>query len=111
MYAILEMGGKQYRVKEGDRVLVEKIEGEAGAKVTFDRVLMLGGGADTPAIGRPIVGGAAVDAEIVRQGRGPKLTIYKMKRRKNYRRKMGHRQAYTEIRVTAIRSGHLAVAG
>ena len=105
MYAIFETGGKQYRVKQGDLVQVEKLPGEVGAKVVFDRVLLLGGTADAPSIGRPLVQGAAVEGEIVRQGRGEKLTIFKFKRRKNYRRKIGHRQAFTELKVTAIRKG------
>jgi large subunit ribosomal protein L21 len=103
MYAIIETCGKQYRVSEGDRVKLEKLPGEVGSAVTFDRVLLLGGSADAPAVGRPIVSGATVEAEIVSHGRGPKLTIFKQKRRKNYRRKIGHRQAYTEIKITAIR--------
>jgi len=103
MYAIFETGGKQYRVKQGDLVQVEKLPGDVGAKVVFDRVLLLGGTADAPSIGRPLVQGAAVEGEIVRQGRGEKLTIFKFKRRKNYRRKIGHRQAFTELKVTAIR--------
>lgn len=105
MYAIFETGGKQYRVKQGDLVQVEKLPGGVGAKVVFDRVLLVGGTADAPAIGRPLVQGAAVEGEIVRQGRGEKLTIFKFKRRKNYRRKIGHRQAFTELKVTAIRKG------
>jgi len=105
MYAIFESGGKQYRVQEGDLVQVEKLPGDVGAKVTLDRVLLVGGSADAPVVGRPVIKGAAVEGEIVRQGRGPKLTIFKMKRRKNYRRKIGHRQAFTELKVVAIRKG------
>jgi len=103
MYAIIETGGKQYRVKQGDLVQVEKLPGDVGAKVVFDRVLLLGGSADAPVIGRPLVQGAAVEGEIVRQGRGDKITVFKFKRRKNYRRKIGHRQAFTELKVTSIR--------
>jgi large subunit ribosomal protein L21 len=103
MYAIIESGGKQYRVKQGDLVQVEKLPGDVGAKVVFDRVLLLGGSADAPIIGRPLVQGAAVEGEIVRQGRGDKVTIFKFKKRKNYRRKIGHRQAFTELKVTSIR--------
>ncbi|MBI5500465.1 MAG: 50S ribosomal protein L21 [Deltaproteobacteria bacterium] len=102
MYAIIETGGKQYRVKTGDRVQVEKLPGDVGAKVTLDRVLLLGGTADAPIVGRPLVPGAAVEGEIVAQGRGPKITTFKLKKRKWYRRKIGHRQAYTELKVTAI---------
>ncbi|MBN1769729.1 MAG: 50S ribosomal protein L21 [Deltaproteobacteria bacterium] len=103
MYAIIETGGKQYRVKQGDLVQVEKLPGDVGAKVVFDRVLLLGGSADAPVIGRPLVQGAAVESEIVRQGRGDKITVFKFKKRKNYRRKIGHRQAFTELKVTSIR--------
>lgn len=103
MYAIIETGGKQYRVKQGDLVQVEKLPGDVGAKVVFDRVLLLGGSADAPVVGRPLVQGAAVEGEIVRQGRGDKITVFKFKRRKNYRRKIGHRQAFTELKVTSIR--------
>jgi large subunit ribosomal protein L21 len=102
MYAIIETGGKQYRVKQGDLVQVEKLPGDVGAKVVFDRVLLLGGSADAPVIGRPVVKGATVEGEIVRQGRGDKVITFKFKKRKNYRRKIGHRQAYTELKVTSI---------
>jgi large subunit ribosomal protein L21 len=105
MYAIIETGGKQYRVQEGDLVKVEKLPGEVGAKVTFDRVLLVAGSADAPGIGRPVLAGAAVEGQIVAQGRGPKITTFKLKRRKRYRRKIGHRQAYTEFKVLAIRQG------
>jgi large subunit ribosomal protein L21 len=105
MYAIIETGGKQYRVKEGDRVQVEKLPGDVGAKVTFDHVLLVGGSADAPVVGRPLIKGAAVEGEIVAQGRGVKITTFKFKKRKWYRRKIGHRQAYTELKVTAIRGG------
>ena len=105
MYAIIETGGKQYRVKAGDSVHVEKLPGDVGAKLTFDRVLLVGGTADAPIVGRPLIQGAAVEGEIVAQGRGPKITIFKLKKRKWYRRKIGHRQAYTEFKVTAILKG------
>jgi large subunit ribosomal protein L21 len=105
MYAIIETGGKQYRVQEGDRVQVEKLPGDVGAKITFDRVLLVGGSTDAPLVGRPLIQGAAVEGEIVAHGRGPKITTFKLKKRKWYRRKIGHRQAYTELKVVAIRKG------
>ncbi|MDD9943984.1 MAG: 50S ribosomal protein L21 [Myxococcales bacterium] len=100
MYAVIKTGGKQYRVSEGDRVRVEKLPGAVGDTLEFDEVLMLGG--DTVAIGAPYVGGAKVSAQIVGQGRGKKVIVFKIKRRKSYRRKAGHRQAYTELKVTGI---------
>jgi large subunit ribosomal protein L21 len=103
MYAIVEMGGKQYRVQEGDQVEVEKIPGEKASKIKIDRVLMLGGTSEAPIVGKPLVPGAFVEAEIVDDVKGPKLTIYKMKRRKNYRRKIGHRQGYTLLKVVGIK--------
>jgi len=104
MYAIVEVGGKQYRVQEGDQVEVEKLPGEKNAKIKIDRVLMLGGVADAaPIVGKPLVPGAFVEAEIVDEVKGPKLTIYRMKHRKNYRRKIGHRQAYTLLKVVGIK--------
>ncbi|MBW1885311.1 MAG: 50S ribosomal protein L21 [Deltaproteobacteria bacterium] len=101
MYAVIRSGGKQYRVNPGGCVRVEKLEGEVGSSVTLDDVLMVGEGGDVK-IGAPTVDGARVTGTIVAQGRGPKLTIFKMKRRKGYRRKHGHRQDYTEIRVDQI---------
>ncbi len=100
MYAVIKTGGKQYRVIEGQKLRVEKLPGAAGDKVTFSDVLLLGG--DSPKVGQPLVGGAAVAAEITGQGRGPKLIVFKFRRRKNYRRKAGHRQPYTELRITGI---------
>jgi large subunit ribosomal protein L21 len=100
MYAVIRTGGKQYRVSEGQLLRVEKLAGSAGDKITFGEVLLLGG--DTPKIGRPLVQGAAVAAEITAQDRGKKLVIFKFRRRKNYRRKNGHRQPYTELKITGI---------
>jgi large subunit ribosomal protein L21 len=100
MYAVIRTGGKQYRVSEGQRLRVEKLPGEVGDKLELDQVLMVGG--DKVAVGAPLVDGAKVDAEIVGQGRGKKLIVYKIKRRKSYRRKAGHRQPYTELKVTGI---------
>jgi len=100
MYAVIKTGGKQYRVAEGQKLRVEKLTGNAGDKVTFDEVLLVGG--DSPQIGLPLVKGASVAAEIVGQDRGKKIVVFKFKRRKNYRRKNGHRQPYTELKITGI---------
>jgi large subunit ribosomal protein L21 len=101
MYAVVRTGGKQLRVEPGAAVRVEKLEGSVGDSVELSEVLLVGaeGGAT---IGTPLVAGAKVVGTIVAQGRGPKLTIFKMKRRKGYRLKAGHRQSYTEIRVDKI---------
>jgi large subunit ribosomal protein L21 len=103
MYAVFKTGGKQYRVASGDKVRVEKLPGNVGDAVAFDSVLLLGGleGAAIK-LGRPLVGGAKVEAKIVGQGLGKKLIIFKFRRRKNYRRKNGHRQPYTELKITGI---------
>ena len=100
MYAVIKTGGKQYRGSEGDRLRVEKLPGEPGAQVTFDEVLMIGG--EKVAIGTPVVKGAKVRAEIVTQGRDKKVIVFKFRRRKNYRRKRGHRQPFTELKITGI---------
>jgi large subunit ribosomal protein L21 len=102
MYAVIRTGGKQYRVSEGDRLRVEKLPGQVGETLQFDQVLMLGG--DKVSIGKPLVAGAKVAAQIVAQDRAKKIIVYKFRRRKNYRRKQGHRQAYTEVRVTGIQA-------
>jgi len=101
MYAVIRSGGKQYRVSPGSSLRVEKLAGEVGSNITLDDVLMVGGDADVQ-IGTPTINGARVVGTITAQGRGPKLTVFKMKRRKGYRRKYGHRQDYTEIRVDQI---------
>lgn len=100
MYAVIKTGGKQYRVSEGDRLRVEKIDGQKGDKIELAEVLMLGG--ERVAIGSPTVAGATVSAEIIGQGLGKKIIVFKMRRRKRYRRKNGHRQPFTELRVTGI---------
>ena len=100
MYAVIKTGGKQYRVSEGQKVLVEKLPGQNGDKVTLNEVLFVGG--DSPKIGQPLVKGASVAAEIVEQGRGKKLVVFKFRRRKNYRRKAGHRQPFTALKITSI---------
>ncbi len=98
--AVIRTGGKQYRVAEGDLVRVEKLDGAAGDKVSFDEVLFLGG--DSPKFGSPLVSGAKVSGEIVSQGRGEKIIIFKFKRRKKYRRKQGHRQSFTAVKITEV---------
>jgi large subunit ribosomal protein L21 len=100
MYAVIKTGGKQYRVALNDVVTVEKVAGEAGATVEFADVLMLGG--EAPKIGTPGVAGAKVTAEIVEQGRAPKVIAFKKRRRKNSRRKRGHRQEQTTVRIKDI---------
>ena len=100
-YAVIETGGKQYRVKQGDVFEVERLEGETGAKVTLDRVLALSNGSELT-VGTPVVAGAAVAAEIVGQLRGEKVVNFKKKRRKGYHRKIGHRQELTRLRVQSI---------
>ena len=100
MYAVIKTGGKQYRVSEGQLLRVERLAGSAGDKVTFGEVLLVGG--DAPKVGRPLVQGASVAAEITAQDRGKKLIVFKFRRRKNYRRKNGHRQPYTELKITGI---------
>ena len=99
-YAVIKTGGKQYRVSEGDRIRVEKLAGDVGAEVTFDEILMLGG--DKVSIGMPLVSGASVKAKIVAQDRAKKVIIFKYRRRKNYRRKQGHRQPFTELVITGV---------
>ncbi len=101
MYAVVRTGGKQFRVEPGEAVRVEKLEGSVGDSIELSEVLLVGA-EDGAKIGTPLVAGAKVVGTITAQGRGPKLTIFKMKRRKGYRRKAGHRQSYTEIRVDKI---------
>ncbi|MGC8535919.1 MAG: 50S ribosomal protein L21 [Rhizomicrobium sp.] len=103
MFAVIRTGGKQYKVAKDDVLSVEKLEGEAGAAVTFADVLMLGG--ETVRAGAPLVGGASVMAEIVEQGRGEKVVAFKKRRRKDSRRKRGHRQHFTKVKITEIHAG------
>ena len=100
MYAVIKTGGKQYRVSEGDRIRVEKLAGDVGTELTFDEVLMLGG--DKVSVGAPLVSGASVKAKIVAQDRAKKVIVFKYKRRKNYRKKYGHRQPFSEIEITGV---------
>jgi len=101
MYAVIRTGGKQYRVKPGDMLVVEKLPGEAGAKVSFDEVLMVGEGAEVT-VGAPLVEGASVTATLVETRKGEKVKIFKKIRRQGYRRTRGHRQTETVLRVTAV---------
>ena len=101
MYAVIQTGGKQYRVKSGEQVKVEMLPAEVGAAVSFDRVLMLGEG-DGARVGAPFVDGARVKATVVAKGRGEKLRIFKLRRRKHYAKTQGHRQAFTEVRIDEI---------
>ncbi|MEM1009447.1 MAG: 50S ribosomal protein L21 [Myxococcota bacterium] len=100
MYAVIQTGGKQYRVAEGDLFFVEKLPGEKDQEIVFDQVLMLGG--EQPQIGAPLLPQARVVCEVVEQFRGKKILVYKFKRRKKYRRRQGHRQSYTRLRVKQI---------
>lgn len=103
MFAVIRTGGKQYRVAPDDVIAVEKLAGEPGALVEFGEVLMIGEGAEV-ATGAPLIAGAAVSATVVGQTRAPKIIVFKKKRRQNYRRKKGHRQHQTVLRITEIRS-------
>lgn len=101
MYAVVATGGKQYRVEAGDILRVEKLSGDVGAEVAFDHVLMLADGENVK-IGQPIVSGAAVKGHIVEQGKQKKVLVFKYKRRKRYRRKQGHRQLFTAVKIDTI---------
>ena len=103
MFAVIRTGGKQYRVVKDDVLAIERIDGDAGAKITLGEVLLLGG--DSPKAGSPLVSGASVTAEIVEQKRAEKVVAFKKKRRKNTHRKRGHRQHQTVVRITGINAG------
>lgn len=103
MYAVIESGGKQHRVEEGEVLRLEKLEASTGDSINFDKVLMIGEGADVK-IGKPYVEGN-VTAEVLTHGRGDKVTIVKFKRRKHHLKRQGHRQWYTEVKITAISEG------
>jgi large subunit ribosomal protein L21 len=104
MFAVIKTGGKQYRVAKDDVLVVEKLTPDKDGKLEFTDVLMVGGGESAPKVGSPLVSGAKVTAELVEQTRGPKLIAFKKRRRKNSRRKRGHRQDLSKIRITAITS-------
>lgn len=101
MYAVIESGGKQHRVTEGESLKLEKLDAATGETVEFDRVLMVGADEDVK-IGTPVVEGGKVTAEVVAHGRGEKIRIVKFNRRKHYRNETGHRQWYTEVKITGI---------
>lgn len=107
MFAVIETGGKQYKVGKGDVIFVEKLDGEAGAQVTFDKVMMVADGG-ARMIGKPYVAGAAVTAEVLEQTRAPKIIVFRKKRRQNFRRKRGHRQRLSVLRITGINMGKAA---
>ncbi len=100
MYAVLETGGKQYKVSQGDVISVEKLSAKPGEKVELSKILMIGG--EKTVIGNPVVKSAKVIGEVVKQDRADKVIVFKMKRRKNYRRTRGHRQAFTSLKITDI---------
>ena len=100
MFAVIRTGGKQYKVAKDDVISIERLDGDAGAKITFGEVMMLGG--DAPKHGAPLIKGASVAAEVVEQGKGEKVVAFKKKRRKNTHRKRGHRQHFTKVKITSI---------
>jgi large subunit ribosomal protein L21 len=101
MYAVVATGGKQYKIQEGETLRIEKIDGNVGEALTFDQVLLVADG-DKLAVGQPMVAGASVSAHIVEQGKEKKILVFKYKRRKRYRRKQGHRQPFTAVRIDSI---------
>ena len=104
MYAIFRAAGKQFRAEQGKTLRLPRIDAEPGTKLTFDEVLLSSDG-ETVRAGTPLVKGASVTAEVVAEGKEPKIYVFKFKRRKNYRRKTGHRQHFTEVRVTGLKLG------
>jgi large subunit ribosomal protein L21 len=101
MYAVIKTGGKQYRVAAGEKLKVEQIPADIGAQLVLDQVLMVGEG-DSVQLGKPVLTGATVSATVLAHGRGEKVTIFKMRRRKHYQKHQGHRQGYTELRIDSI---------
>jgi large subunit ribosomal protein L21 len=101
MYAVVDVAGSQYKVQEGDRIRVSRLSSEAGDKLTFDNILLLGGG-EQIRVGAPKVEGAAIEASVIGHGKADKIIIFKKKRRKGYRRRNGHRQPYTDIQIDKI---------
>ena len=104
MYAIIKTGGKQYRVQAGEQLKVEGLSQDIGAKVAFEEVLLVGAG-DGVKLGAPLVSGAKVNATVLAHGRGEKVKIFKLRRRKHYQKSQGHRQSYTEVRIDDIVGG------
>ena len=101
MYAVIKTGGKQYRVQAGEKLKIEQIPADVGSQIVLDQVLMLGTG-ETVTIGTPLLAGAQVSATVLSQGRADNVRIFKMRRRKHYQKRQGHRQNYTEIQIGAI---------
>ncbi|MCF8067695.1 MAG: 50S ribosomal protein L21 [Desulfobacterales bacterium] len=104
MYAVIKTGGKQYKVQEGDVLRIEKIAGDVGSAVTFDNVLMFSDGENEAKLGSPVLEDAAVQAQIMEQGKAKKILVFKYKRRKRYRRTQGHRQQYTAVKIGEIKA-------
>ena len=102
MYAVIKTGGKQYRVAAGEKLKVEQIPADIGQEIVLDQVLMVGGGDSAIQVGAPLIAGAKVLAKVISQGRGEKVRIFKLRRRKHYQKHQGHRQNYTEIEISAI---------
>lgn len=102
MYAVFQTGGKQFRVEPGVRLRIPSLDIEPGDSITFDHVLLAGDGEDKVLVGTPTVDGASVTAEVIRHGRADKIIVFKRKRRKGYRKKQGHRQNFTEIRIEEV---------
>ena len=100
MYAVIETGGKQYKVEQGDVVFIEKLGADEGETVTFDKVLIVGG--DEVKVGAPYVDGASVEASVLKNGKDKKIIVYKYKPKKGYHKKQGHRQPYTKVEIKAI---------
>ncbi len=101
MYAVIETGGKQYKVSEGDVIYIEKLEVEADAEVSFDKVLLIGEGSDVK-VGAPLVDGVSVTAKVIKNDKAKKVVVYKYKPKKGYHKKQGHRQPYTKVEITKI---------
>lgn len=102
MYAIIVTGGKQYKVEQGDEIFIEKLETEAGEEVIFDQVIALSKGGKTITTGKPNIKGATVKAEVIKNGKSKKITVFTYRSKKNSKRKMGHRQLYTRVKITDI---------
>ncbi|MDR2092408.1 MAG: 50S ribosomal protein L21 [Azoarcus sp.] len=109
MYAVIKTGGKQYRVRAGEKIKVEQIPADVGSQITLDQVLLVGEG-ESVKIGTPVVAGATVTASVLAHGRHDKIKIFKMRRRKHYQKHQGHRQNYTEIRIDAVSAASAAVS-
>ena len=101
MYAVIKTGGKQYKVAAGEKLKVEQIPADIGSEVVLDQVLLVGNG-DAVTVGKPLVAGASVTTKVLAQGRGVKVTIFKMRRRKHYQKHQGHRQNFTELSIESI---------